>query len=218
MEIYIDTANLNEIKSAAELLILDGVTTNPSILAKQAKVPKEILSEINALVDGKVWYQVVSEHADEMYQEAMDIVEVLDHPVIKLPMGPEALKACKALSRQKVETNITLVYSASQALLASKSGATYVSPYVGRMNDIGWSGYKLIEEIVTLFTAQGMATKVIGASLRSNQDIIEMGMLGAKAVTMPYRVLLQMLGHPMSDKGLTQFQKDWQGYQERLGE
>ncbi len=216
MEIYIDSANIEEIRAAKELAILDGVTTNPTILSKQELEPKQILKKINDLIIGKVWYQVSSEKAEDMIHEALDICEVLDRPVIKLPMSIESLNACKALSNQGIETNMTLVFSVSQAILAAKVGAAYVSPYVGRVNDTGWSGYQLIHEIVTVFSRQEFETKVIGASLRGSHDIVEMAMLGAKAVTMPYKVLMELLHHPMTEIGRSQFHRDWIDYQERL--
>jgi transaldolase len=216
MEIYIDTANLEEIKSAAPLPILDGVTTNPSILSRQNLAPKDILAEISAVVDGKVWYQVTGKTAEEMVNEALEMCTVINKPVIKLPMGIEALKACHNLAKQGIETNMTLVFSVSQAILASKAGAAYISPYVGRINDVGWSGQQFIKEIVDTFEAQKLNTKVIGASLRGNRDIIEMAMLGAKAVTMPYKVFTELLKHPITEIGRNQFDDDWRGYQNKL--
>ncbi|PGT83774.1 transaldolase family protein [Bacillus sp. AFS040349] len=213
MEIYIDTANLNEIEEAQSLSILDGVTTNPSILSKQSLPHKEVLAKINSIVNGKVWYQVVSDTSDEMVKEALQIIEILDKPVIKLPMGGEALKATRVLTNQGIETNMTLVYSVSQAILAANAGAAYVSPYVGRINDIGLSGLNLIQDIVNVFQVQNISTKVIGASLRGSHDIVDVASLGAKAVTMPYRVLMQMIEHPMTDKGRLQFSEDWNTYQ-----
>lgn len=216
MEFYIDSANMEEIQQAVKLAILDGVTTNPTILSKQELEPKEILVNIDQIVSGKVWYQVSSETAEEMVREAFEICEVLQKPVIKLPMGMEALNACKSLSEQGIETNMTLVFSVPQALLAAKAGAAYVSPYVGRVNDTGGSGYQLIEKIVIAFEKQQFETKVIGASLRGSHDIAEMAVLGAKAVTMPYKVLMQLLQHPMTEIGRKQFNDDWKKLQERL--
>lgn len=218
MEIYIDSANMEEIQAAEKLSILNGVTTNPTILSKQPLEPKRILREINQLISGKVWYQVSSEEAKDMIEEALDVCEVLDQPVIKLPMGIESLQACKTLSNQGIETNMTLVFSVAQAILAAKAGAAYVSPYVGRINDTGWSGYQLIHEIVIVYNKQKLETKVIGASLRGSHDVVEMAMLGAHAVTMPHKVLMDLLQHPMTDIGREQFNRDWLGYQERLDE
>ncbi len=216
MEIYVDTANLEEIEKAMSLSVLDGVTTNPTILSKQNLPRKEILTEINARVDGKVWYQVASESSKDMISEALEVIPLIDRPVIKLPMGIEALNACKELTRQGIETNMTLVYSVSQAILAAKAGVTYVSPYIGRINDLGWSGLQLIEEIVKVYKVQELNTKVIGASIRGSQDVVAIAHLGAKAATMSYKVLEQMLAHPMTDKGLHQFLEDWNTYQARL--
>ncbi|WP_413303551.1 fructose-6-phosphate aldolase [Bacillus sp. 1P10SD] len=213
MELYIDTADLSEIKHAMTLSILDGVTTNPSILSKQGVPYKQRLAEINELVDGKVWYQVVSENSAAMVEEALEVVAILKQPVIKLPMGPESLKASKVLSSQGIQTNITLVYSVAQAMLAAKAGASYVSPYVGRINDIGWPGLQLINDIVRIFSIQGLQTNVIGASLRSNQDIVSVAEQGASAATMPFKVFMQMFNHPMTDSGLVQFLEDWKVYQ-----
>lgn len=216
MEIYIDTADLAEIKSAANICILDGVTTNPTILSKQKLVPKEILAEIDRLVSGKVWYQVSSNRTEEMVNEALEMASVITRPVIKLPMGTEALNACQILSKQGIETNMTLVFSVSQAILAAKAGASYISPYVGRINDVGWSGYQLIKEIVEVFEIQKFDTKVIGASLRGSHDIVEMARLGAKAVTMPFKVFMELMDHPMTDIGRNKFNQDWNAYQEQL--
>ncbi|KHF41671.1 transaldolase family protein [Halalkalibacter okhensis] len=216
MEIYLDTANLEEIEHVMQLPMLDGVTTNPSILSKQNLQPKAIMKEINQRVDGKVWYQLTKDKSEEMVNEALEIVELLDHPVIKLPMGIEALKACSVLTKQGIETNMTLVFSVSQAILAAKAGATYVSPYIGRMNDIGLEGLQFIEDTVNVFKAQEMSTKVIGASIRSNHDVVAIASRGAKAATMSLKVFKQMLEHPMTDKGLVQFSEDWNVYQNRL--
>ncbi|RFU61808.1 transaldolase family protein [Peribacillus glennii] len=216
MEIFIDTADIKEIKSASQLSILDGVTTNPTILSKQKLPPREVLVEINSLVRGKVWYQVTSEKAGDMVDEAKEMISVINRPVIKLPMGVEALNACHILSKEGIETNMTLVFSVSQAILAAKAGASYVSPYVGRINDTGWSGYQLIREIVSVYEKQQFNTKVIGASLRGSYDIVEMAMLGAKAVTMPYKIFSELIRHPMTDIGRTQFDNDWQGLQDHL--
>ena len=216
MEIFIDTADINEIKSAAKLSILDGVTTNPTILSRQELSPKESLAEINAAIEGKVWYQVTSSKAEEMVKEAKEMISVISKPVIKLPMGFEALNACHRLSSEGIETNMTLVFSVSQALLAAKAGAAYVSPYVGRINDTGWSGTQLIKDIVAAYDKQGFPTKVIGASLRGSHDIAEMALLGAKAVTMPYTVFRGLMNHPMTDIGRNQFDSDWQEFQEYL--
>ncbi|WP_102275776.1 transaldolase family protein [Cytobacillus massiliigabonensis] len=216
LELFIDTAELKEIKSAQALSILDGVTTNPTILSKQKLPPKKILAEINEIVRGKVWYQVTGETEKDMVREALDICSVITHPVIKLPMGIEALNACHSLSKQGIETNMTLIFSVSQALLAAKAGAAYISPYVGRVNDTGWSGYQLIKEIVSVFEIQNYQTKVIGASLRGSHDIVEMAMLGAKAVTMPYKVFFSLMQHPMTEIGRYQFNNDWKDFQDRL--
>lgn len=216
MEIFIDTADLHEIKSAAALSILDGVTTNPTILSKQDLPPKKIIMAINEIVDGKVWYQVSSETTQEMINEALEMASLIKKPVIKLPMGIEGLNACHALAKQRIETNMTLIFSVSQALLAAKAGASYISPYVGRVNDTGWSGYQLIKEIVHVFEIQQYQTKVIGASLRGTHDIVEMAMMGAKAVTMPYKVFTGLLEHPMTGIGRSQFDHDWKEYQDRL--
>lgn len=216
MEFYIDTADLKEIKSAAELSILDGVTTNPTILSKQNLPPKEVIAEINEMVNGKVWYQVSSDTAQDMISEALEMVSVISRPVIKLPMGLEGLNACHALSKEGIDTNMTLIFSVSQAILAAKAGAAYVSPYVGRVNDTGWSGYQLIKEIVSVYETQKFNTKVIGASLRGTHDIVEMAMLGARAVTMPYKIFSGLFHHPMTDIGRNQFNHDWKEYKEKL--
>lgn len=211
MEMYVDTANLDQIREAVSLGILDGVTTNPSIIAKEKRNFKEMIARIAELVPapGKVWCEVIGTDADTMVREALDMQTWASRVVVKLPMGAEGVKAASRLSKEGVETNMTLVYSVPQALLAAKAGVSYVSPYLGRVDDVGWSGATLIGDIVKAYAAFGLNTKVIAASIRGPQQVLDMFRVGVDAVTMSYPVLEAMLNHPMTELGLNQFLRDW---------
>ncbi|MBN2908915.1 fructose-6-phosphate aldolase [Polycladomyces sp. WAk] len=209
MELYIDSANIEQIAQVMPLGILQGVTTNPTLIAKEKRDFQTLIRNIAKLVDGKIWCQVTSTEAESMVNEALEINSWAKNIVIKLPMGMEGLKAASILSRKGVETNMTLVYSVPQAVLAAKAGVSYVSPYVGRVDDTGWDGMSLIKEIVDVFQSLQVKTKVIAASIRGPQQVIDALRTGVHAVTMPYQVLLSMVRNPMTDIGLEQFMTDW---------
>ncbi len=215
MKLFIDTANLDEIRELASWGILDGVTTNPTLLAKCGRSFQEVIDEIFTLVDGPISLEVLSEKADEMVSEAKGIVGKINQKyrkniAIKIPMTPEGLKAVKALKKEGIRTNVTLVFSASQALLAAKAGATFVSPFIGRLDDNGHEGMKIIEEIMDIFCNYDIETEVIVASIRHPLHVIEAARLGADIATIPPEVLRKMVKHPLTDVGIRSFQKDWE--------
>ncbi|BBI33572.1 transaldolase family protein [Cohnella abietis] len=216
MEFYLDTANIEEIKEAGNLGFLDGVTTNPSILAKEGENPESRIKEIANYVPGKIWCQVTAETADEMYEQARTMNSWVKHAVIKLPMTPNGLSAAARLVQQGIEVNMTLVYSLPQVLLAAKAGVTYISPYVGRIDDLGWDGQRFIQEALDTLQKLGSTTKVIAASIRSPQVVVDLAVSGVHAVTMQYGVLQAMFRSPMTDIGLASFQADWNGLQAKL--
>ena len=210
MKFFIDTANLEQIRKGVEMGMVDGVTTNPSLIAKEDKPFEEILKDILAVVDGPVSAEVVSLEADGMVEEAKVLAAMGDNIVIKIPMIIEGIKAVKRLTAQGIKTNVTLVFSAAQALLAAKAGATYVSPFVGRLDDIGTPGMDLIAEIMSIFRNYGMTTEVIVASVRSPQHVMESAAIGADIATIPLKVIEQLAKHPLTDIGIEQFLADWE--------
>jgi transaldolase len=210
MKFFIDTANIEEIKKGLALGMVDGVTTNPSLVAKEPRPFLEILKEICQLVDGPVSAEVISLDADGMVAEARELVKIADNIVIKIPMIEEGLKAVKILAAEGIKTNVTLIFSASQALLAAKAGATYVSPFVGRLDDISVNGLDLIADIMTILRNYGFATEVIVASVRSPMHVVESALLGADIATIPYKVIAQLAKHPLTDIGMQQFLADWE--------
>ena len=210
MELYVDTADLSEVEAAVRLGVLDGVTTNPTLVAAQRRSFEEIVRELDVAVDGRVWYEVLATEADAMVEEATAMKTWARRPVIKVPMGPEGIEATSRLSRSGIETNVTLVYSVPQALLAAKAGAAWVSPYAGRIDDLGLSGVGLIGDIVDAFAAQGFATKVLAASIRGSHHVAELAKRGVHGMTMPYEVLLGLTRHPATDAGLDRFLRDWE--------
>lgn len=210
MKFFIDTANIEEIKKGLALGMVDGVTTNPSLVAKEPRPFLEILKEICALVEGPVSAEVVSLDAEGMVAEAKELVKIADNIVIKIPMIEEGLKAVKILAAEGIKTNVTLIFSASQALLAAKAGATYVSPFVGRLDDISINGMDLIADIMTILRNYGLATEVIVASVRSPMHVVESALLGADIATIPYKVIAQLAKHPLTDIGMQQFLADWE--------
>ncbi|QYJ17123.1 Transaldolase [Rubrobacter xylanophilus DSM 9941] len=211
MEIYLDSANLSQIEHAVELGILDGVTTNPTLIAKEGGDFENIIRKISQVIKGKgkIWAEVISTKSEAMVEEAIRMTGWATGMVVKLPMGLEGIKAASILSREGIQTNMTLISSVSQALLAAKAGVSYVSPYAGRVDDIGWSGSGLIQGIVEAFSAQGFATKILAASVRSPHQAAELVRSGVDGITVPYGVLIGMAQHPMTDLGLDQFLKDW---------
>ncbi|GIQ65825.1 putative transaldolase [Paenibacillus cisolokensis] len=209
MEFYIDTADLAQIKEAMSWGILEGVTTNPSIVAREKRGFEELIREIARETPGKVWCEVIGTDADTMVEEARMFRNWADRVVVKLPMGAEGVKAASRLSKEGIETNMTLVYSVGQAVLAAKAGVRYVSPYLGRVDDVAWSGATLIGGIVETFARLGLPTKVIAASVRGPQQVLDMLNLGVHAVTTSYSVWAAMMKHPMTDIGLEGFLRDW---------
>lgn len=210
MKFFIDTANIEQIKKGVEMGMVDGVTTNPSLIAKENKPFEQILREILEVVDGPVSAEVVSLEADGMVAEAKVLAAMSDNIVIKIPMIMEGIKAVKQLTAQGIKTNVTLVFSAAQALLAAKAGATYVSPFVGRLDDIGAPGMDLIGEIMSMFRNFGFQTEVIVASVRSPQHVMESAAIGADIATIPLKVIEQLAKHPLTDIGIEQFLSDWE--------
>ena len=210
MKFFIDTANISEIKRINAWGILDGVTTNPSLIAKESGKPFEaIIEEICGIVDGPISAEVISMEAPEMIQEGKKLAKIHKNVVVKLPLIPEGLKACKALSAEGIRTNVTLCFSATQGLMAAKAGATYVSPFVGRLDDINLVGMELIEDLVQIFANYDLATQVLAASIRSPRHVTESALAGAHVATIPTKVFDQMIQHPLTDKGIEGFMADW---------
>ena len=213
MKFFIDTADVKEIAAAAELGLVDGVTTNPSLVAKSGRNFQDVLKDIIALVDGPISAEVVATEASAMIGEAEELAKLDPGKiVIKLPLIEEGLKATKVLSQRGFKTNLTLIFSPLQALLAAKAGATYVSPFVGRLDDIGHEGMESVEQIRTIFDNYGYGTEIIVASVRSPQHVLQAGLIGADICTIPYSVMLQLAKHPLTDIGLEKFLADWRGH------
>ena len=211
MRFFIDTANIEEIKEANELGVICGVTTNPSLIAKEGRDFIEVVKEISTIVDGPISAEVISLDHKGMVEEADKLSKIHKNIVIKLPMTLEGLKATKILSQKGIKTNVTLIFSATQALLAARAGATYVSPFVGRLDDIGQDGLSLIEEIVDIFNVNAIETEIIVASVRNPIHVAQAARMGADIATVPYKVITQMTKHPLTDKGIENFLKDWEG-------
>jgi len=211
MRFFIDTANIEEIKEANELGVICGVTTNPSLIAKEGRDFIEVVKEISTIVDGPISAEVISLDHKGMVEEADKLAKIHKNIVIKLPMTLEGLKATKILSAKGIKTNVTLIFSATQALLAARAGATYVSPFVGRLDDIGQDGLSLIEEIVDIFSVNDIETQIIVASVRNPIHVSQAARMGADIATVPYKVITQMAKHPLTDKGIENFLKDWEG-------
>jgi transaldolase len=210
MKFFIDTANIEEIKKAWELGIIDGVTTNPSLISKEKKEPIGLLKEICSIVDGPVSAEVISLKADEMVNEAEDLAKIHENIVIKIPMTEDGLRAVKRLSSAGIKTNVTLIFSANQALLAAKAGATYVSPFVGRLDDISHTGVELVSDIQDIYENYLFDTEVIVASIRNPLHVLDAAKIGADIATIPYSVILQLIKHPLTDIGIEKFLKDWE--------
>ncbi len=210
MKFFIDTANIDEIKKGLELGMVDGVTTNPSLVAKEQRPFSEILQDICAIVDGPISAEVVSLDAEGMVAEARELAKIHENIVVKVPMIVEGIKAVKQLSAENIKTNVTLVFSSSQALLAAKAGATYVSPFVGRLDDISQNGMDLIGAIMTILRNYGFTTEVIVASIRNPMHVVESALMGADIATIPYKVITQLAKHPLTDIGMEKFLADWE--------
>lgn len=210
MKIFIDTANVEEIRSANEMGIICGVTTNPSLIAKEKRDFKEVIKEITEIIDGPISAEVVSLEADKMVEEAIPLAELHKNIVIKLPMTIEGLKACKKLTALGIKTNVTLIFSVSQALLAARAGATYVSPFLGRLDDIGVNSEELISDISIIFSKHNIKTEIIAASVRNPWHVKEAAKAGAHIATIPYNTLIAMTKHELTDRGIEKFLKDWE--------
>ncbi len=210
MKFFIDTANVEEIRSAHAMGIIAGVTTNPTLVAKEGRNFKDVISEITQIVDGPISAEVISLETEGMVAEACELAKWHKNIVIKIPMTPNGLAAVNQLTAKGIKTNVTLIFSATQALLAASAGATYVSPFVGRLDDISFNGIALIQEIAEIFAVQGITTEIITASVRHPLHVIEAAKAGAQIATVPYQVLIQMAKHPLTDSGIDRFLKDWE--------
>ena len=210
MKFFIDTADVNEIREAHALGLVDGVTTNPSLIAKSGRKFKDVIKEIVSIVDGPISAEVIALDAPGMIKEGKDLAKIHKNIVVKLPMTPEGLKACKALTTLKIKTNVTLIFTSMQALLAAKAGATYVSPFVGRLDDISQDGMGIIEEIRAIFDNYGYSSEIIVASIRNPIHVLNSALIGADVATIPYSVMLQLSKHPLTDAGIKKFLEDWQ--------
>ncbi|WP_203363542.1 fructose-6-phosphate aldolase [Bacillus sp. REN10] len=210
MKLFIDTANMEEIKEAHSWGILSGVTTNPSLVAKEDVPFHERLREITDLVSDSVSAEVIALDAEGMIEEGRELAKIAPNITVKVPMTPDGLKAVATFAKEGIKTNVTLIFSANQALLAARAGATYVSPFLGRLDDIGTDGLHLIEEIAEIFTIHGIETEIIAASIRHPQHVTQAALRGAHISTIPFKVLQQMFKHPLTDKGIDAFLADWE--------
>jgi transaldolase len=210
MRLFIDTANIDEIRELNDMGVISGVTTNPSLIAKEGKDFWEVIRTITTIVDGPISGEVISEDAEGMIKEGREIAKVHKNMVVKIPMTGEGLKAVKVLTKEGIKTNVTLVFSTAQALLAANAGATYVSPFLGRLDDISTEGMDLIRKIANVFKVQGIKTEIITASTRNPIHVIDAAEAGSHIATVPYKVVIQMLKHPLTDDGLRKFKKDWE--------
>lgn len=211
MKIFIDTANIEDIRKANELGVICGVTTNPSLIAKEGRDLKEVINEICSIVDGPISAEVMSLECNGMVEEGVKIAAMHKNIVVKIPMCEEGLKAVKQLSAQGINTNVTLIFSPLQALLAARAGATYVSPFLGRMDDIGNPGIDLVKQIVQIFEIHAIKTEIISASVRNPMHVLDTAMAGSHIATMPYSVILQMTKHTLTDIGIKKFIEDYEG-------
>ena len=211
MKLFIDTANIEEIKKANDMGVICGVTTNPSLIAKEGRDFKEVVKEITEIVDGPISAEVISLEADKMIEEALELTKIHKNIVIKIPMTEDGLKAVKVLSSKGIKTNVTLIFSATQALLAARAGASHVSPFVGRLDDIGQDGISLISDIAEIFNIHGIETEIIAASIRNGMHVTNAALAGSDIATVPYNVIMSMIKHPLTDSGIAKFLKDWEG-------
>ena len=209
MEFFIDTADVEAIRKANDMGFISGVTTNPSLIAKEGKDFHAVIKEIASIVDGPISAEVLADDAEGMIAEGQVLAGLDPHVVVKVPMTPEGMKAVKGLKKLGIRTNVTLVFSANQALLAARAGASYVSPFVGRIDDIGWDGIELIQTISEIFELHGIETKIIAASIRKPQHIMQCALAGADIATVPFQVLMDAMKHPLTDNGIARFKADW---------
>ncbi len=216
MKFFLDTANVDEIRKGMDWGCVDGVTTNPSLVAKEGRNFEEVVKEIVSLVPGPVSAEVVSVTAPEMLEEARRLAAWAPNIVVKIPLIPEGIKAVKVLSAEGIHTNVTLCFSPNQAILAAKAGASYISPFVGRLDDAGNEGMKIVAEIKQIYENYGFETEIIVASVRSPMAVTEAALIGADIATVPFKVMEQMFKHPLTDRGLESFLADWKKFQESL--
>ena len=209
MRFFLDTANVDHIREANEMGVICGVTTNPSLVAKEGRDFNEVIKEITSIVDGPISGEVVAEDAQGMIKEGREIAAIHKNMIVKIPMTAEGLKATKVLSSEGIKTNVTLIFSATQALLAANAGATYVSPFLGRVDDISMIGMDLVRDIAEIFAVHGIETEIIAASVRNPIHVIEAAKAGADISTIPFALVMQMLKHPLTDQGLERFKADW---------
>jgi transaldolase len=209
MKLFLDTANLDELRKGADWHIVDGVTTNPSLIAKEGRPIEEQIRAICGIIDGDVSAEVVSTVSDEMVREGRVLSKIHKNVVVKVPLTRDGIRACSILSREGIRCNVTLVFSAAQALLAAKAGAYIVSPFIGRLDDAGVDGMELIEKIVQIYGNYGFKTQILAASIRSVNHVVDAAIAGAHIATMPFKTLDSLFSHPLTDKGLEQFLKDW---------
>ncbi|NQS76604.1 MAG: fructose-6-phosphate aldolase [Peptococcaceae bacterium] len=210
MKLFIDTANVDDIREAYSLGVICGVTTNPSLIAREGRNFAQVVKEIASIVDGPISAEVISEDAPGMVAEAEELASIHPNIVIKIPMTAEGLKATSILAGKNIRTNVTLVFSANQALLAARAGATYVSPFIGRLDDISENGIELVQKIVEIFDLHQIKTEVIAASIRHPVHVTESARAGAHIATVPYKIIEQMISHPLTDAGIKRFLKDWE--------
>lgn len=210
MKLFIDTANVEEIKLGNDMGVICGVTTNPSLIAKEGRNFVEVIKEITAIINGPISAEVISVNSEGMVKEALELAKIHKNIVIKIPMTIEGLKAVKILSAKGIKTNVTLIFSAGQALLAARAGATYVSPFLGRIDDVGGTGMELIYDIVEIFDIHAIETEIIAASIRSPLHVIDAAKAGSHIATIPYKVIVAMTKHPLTDIGIDKFLKDWE--------
>ncbi|HHV55542.1 MAG TPA: fructose-6-phosphate aldolase [Firmicutes bacterium] len=210
MQIFVDTANVDEIREAASWGVVSGVTTNPSLVAKEGRSFRQVIEEIARIVPGPISAEVLSSDAEGMVKEAVEYASWSPHVVIKVPLTAEGLKATRRLAEKGIRTNVTLVFSSPQGLLAARAGATFVSPFIGRIDDVGMDGMAVVRELAQIYQIHGMGTKIIAASIRHPRHVIEAALAGAHIATIPFKVLQQMVRHPLTDAGLERFAADWQ--------
>lgn len=209
MKFFLDTANVEYIKEANDMGVICGVTTNPSLVAKEGRDFNEVIKEITEIVDGPISGEVVSEDAEGMIKEGRKIAAIHKNMIVKIPMTAEGLKATKVLASEGIKTNVTLIFSTTQALLAANAGATYVSPFLGRIDDISMDGMELVRTIAEIFKIHGIKTQIIAASVRNPIHVIQAAKAGADIATVPYNLVMQMIKHPLTDQGLERFKADW---------
>jgi len=210
MQIFLDTADISQIREANDMGLIDGVTTNPSLIAKTKRKFEDVIREICDIVDGPISAETISLEADAIFKEAKHLAKIHHNVVVKIPLILEGLKAVKLCSKEGIKTNVTLCFSASQALLAAKAGATYISPFIGRLDDISHTGMEIIKQIRTIYDNYDFATKILAASIRHPIHIVDAAMAGSDVATLPYDVLIKLAKHPLTDSGLEKFLQDWQ--------